>query len=158
MVRTSFVLLLLAATLALAQTKYTGPRPPKPDVPYLMHASNLIATEAIEAKEESRRDDIAYILPGANSEVQTPLASPIFLLQSEKIAPEQLEAYRMESKSGQREIVFSKKRRDKVQQFRLSVQRLGEGLYRLEIVESLENGEYCLTPKGVNQVFCFQVF
>jgi hypothetical protein len=31
-------------------------------------------------------------------------------------------------------------------------------LYRLEVEESLEPGEYALSPEGSNQVFCFQVF
>jgi len=35
---------------------------------------------------------------------------------------------------------------------------VSEGLYRLEVNESLENGEYGLTPEGANQVFCFQVY
>jgi hypothetical protein len=152
-------LLLLAATSA-AQRKYSGPRPPKPDVPYLLHASSLVETEAGEAKEESRKNDsTAYVVKGANSPVQTPLASPIFLFQSEKITPEQLEVYRVDGKSGNREVVFSKRKRDdNPRAFRLSIQRLTDNLYRLEVVESLENGEYCITPSGANQVFCFQVF
>ena len=32
------------------------------------------------------------------------------------------------------------------------------GLYRLEVEESLEPGEYAFSPEGSNQVFCFQVF
>jgi hypothetical protein len=65
----------------------------------------------------------------------------------------------VEAKDGQREVVFSKKKRDKnPQSFRLSIERLSGNLYRLEIVESLENGEYCLTPNGSNRVFCFQVY
>jgi hypothetical protein len=91
--------------------------------------------------------------------VKTPLASPIFLFDSQKIAPEQLEVYRVESKNGQREVVFSKKKRDKnPQSFRLSIERVTGNLYRLEVVESLADGEYCLTPNGTNHVFCFQVY
>ena len=40
---------------------------------------------------------------------------------------------------------------------RLEVTRLDTGLYRLEVTDSLEAGEYSLTPEGSNQVFCFQV-
>ena len=35
----------------MAADKYTGPKPPKADVPYLLHADTLIETEAVEARE-----------------------------------------------------------------------------------------------------------
>lgn len=152
-------LLLAAAVPAQSQAKYSGPTPPKPDTPYLLHAADLVPLEAADAKEQQRKDDIAYQMPGAESPVKTPLPSPIFLFDSQKITPEQLELYKVEAKNGQREIVFSKKKRDKnPQTLRLSIQRLTNNLYRLEVVQSLENGEYCLTPNGSNQVFCFQEF
>jgi hypothetical protein len=153
-------LLFLAATIpGHSQQRYKGPTPPQPDTPYLLHASNLIPTEASQAQEDARKDDISYRMAGAESPVKTPLASPIFLFDSQKITPEQLEIYRVESKNGQREVVFSKKKRDKnPASFRLSIERVSGNLYRLEVVESLENGEYCLTPNGSNQVFCFQVY
>lgn len=152
-------LLLASAIPGHSQAKYSGPVPPKPDTPYLLHAATLVPMEAADAKEEQRKDDIAYQVPGAESSVKTPLASPIFLFDSQKITPEQLELYRVDAKNGQREIVFSKKKRDKnPQSLRLSIQRLTSNLYRLEVVQSLENGEYCLTPNGSNQVFCFQEF
>jgi hypothetical protein len=151
-------LLLAAAFQAGGQQRYMGPTPPQPDTPYLLHASNLIPTEASEAKEEERKNEVAYRMNGAESPVKTPLASPIFLFDSQKITPEQLEIYRVESKNGMREVVFKKKRDKNPQSFRLSIERLTGNLYRLEVVESLENGEYCLTPNSSNQVFCFQVF
>ena len=75
-----FSLVLFIAGIALSAEKYTGPRPPKPDVPYLLHANNLVETETAEAKEESRKDDIIYVISGTTSPVKTPLAGPIFLL------------------------------------------------------------------------------
>jgi hypothetical protein len=38
------------------------------------------------------------------------------------------------------------------------VTRLASDLYRIEVNESLEPGEYSLSPEGSNQVFCFEVF
>ena len=49
---------IICATALLAQ-KYSGPQPEKPDLPYLVHADNLVATEASEAKEESHKDESA---------------------------------------------------------------------------------------------------
>jgi hypothetical protein len=153
-------LLLLCAGFGSAQEKYSGPRPPKPDVPYLMHADNLIETESGEAREESRgKSEKGYIITGARSPARTPLAEPIFLFESEKIAPESLGLYRLEVKGGNREVVFSQKKRGP-HALRLTVTRLGERLYRLEVNEGLglENGEYSLSPSGSNAVFCFEVY
>jgi len=151
-----FLLLALAVVLTAAAQKYAGPRPPKADLPYLKHAETLIATEAAEAKEEKKKDDILYVVEGANSPVKTPLASPIFLFQADKLAPERLQLFKLDSKGGHREIQFSPKHPPKA--IRVDVTRLASDLYRIEVNESLEPGEYSLSPEGTNQVFCFQVF
>jgi hypothetical protein len=48
----------------LAQKKYSGPRPPKPDVPFLLHADNLVPTEVLEANEEKRKNENCRLYPG----------------------------------------------------------------------------------------------
>src|SRR5712692_3486721 len=145
------------ACVAAAQ-KYSGPRPPKPDLPYLKHAENLVPTEAGEAKEEKgKKDDITYAVAGAASSAKTPLASPIFLMQSEKVRAEGLELYKLESRNGRRELTVSPKRPGRA--IRITVTRLTtDGLNKIEVEESLEAGEYALTPPGANAVFWFQVF
>src|ERR1035438_9976740 len=77
-------IVLLCAWPLLAQ-KYTGPRPAKPDLPYLMHADNLIPAESAEAKQEDRKGEVTYLIPGANSTVRTPLASPAFLILTDQL-------------------------------------------------------------------------
>jgi len=155
--RLPLTILLLGSTL-LAQ-KYNGPRPPKPDIPYLLHADNLVEPEVGEAKEQNKKDEITYVISGASSSVKTPLASPIFLLQADKLTPEKLQLFKLETKNGQREVQFSRKKKQTAKPHRLSFTRLtSDNLYRIEVDESLENGEYSLTPDGTNQVFCFQVF
>jgi len=150
-------LLLLIACACWSQ-KYTGPRPPKPDLPYLKHAENLIPTEAGEAKEEKgKKEDITYAIEGANSTAKTPLASPIFLFLSEKLSPESLQLYRLETRNGRRELTVSPKRPGK--SIRVTVTKLSsDGVYRIEVGDSLEAGEYSLSPSDSNKVFCFQVF
>ncbi len=143
---------------ALLAQKYTGARPPKKDVPYLMHADDLVATEVSEAKEEKRKDDLAYIVEGAASSAKTPLSGPRFLFEADKLSAEKLQLYKFDVKNGHREVFFSKKGKNSARPRRLEVTRLSEGLYRLDVNESLENGEYGLTPEGSNQVFCFQVY
>ncbi|HWB87082.1 MAG TPA: hypothetical protein VG675_23265 [Bryobacteraceae bacterium] len=150
-------LLLALAPLVSGQGKYTGPRPPKPDLPYLLHASHLVPTEAVEAKEDNRKDEVLYTVDGASSSARTPLASPIFIMQSVKISPESLQLFKIESKNGRREILFKKK--STTEPIRMEVTRLTpDGIYKLEVDNGLKNGEYVLSPEGSNQVFCFEIF
>jgi hypothetical protein len=150
--------LIWAGSLAAVAQNYDGPRPPKPDLPYLKHAENLVPTEASEAKEEKgKKDEVTYLIAGAASTARTPLASPVFLLRAEKLNASSLQLYKLESRNGRREITTSPKK--PMKPIRVEATRLdSSGLYKIEVVESLEPGEYSLSPEGSNQVFCFQVF
>jgi hypothetical protein len=148
--------LVFAAAFAASAQKYNGPVPAKPDLPYLKHAANLVPTEVTEAKEEKNKDETLYVIAGANSPVKTPLASPIFLLQADKLVPDHLGLYKLETKNGHREVLSSPKR--PLKGIRTVVSHLTGNLYRIEVDESLEPGEYGISPEGQNQVFCFQVF
>jgi hypothetical protein len=152
--------LMMLASAALAADKYSGPRPPKTDLVYLMHADTLIPTEALEAKEESgKKDDTTYTVPGAGSAARTPLAEPIFLIDADKVLPERLELYRWEVKNGHRELAMSKgRKRGGTRALHVSVTRLDGKLYKVEASEPLENGQYSLSPSDSNHVFCFEVF
>jgi hypothetical protein len=153
------LLLLLGAALLLPAQKYSGPRPPKPDVPYLLHADSLVTTEVAEAKEENRKDDILYVVSGAASSAKTPLAAPVLIMQADKLQPERLQLYKLDSKNGQREILFSRKKKIAAHPLIISVNKLSsDNIYKIEVNQSLENGEYSLTPEGSNQVFCFAVY
>lgn len=155
-------LLALAAVCGAQSRKYTGPKPPKPDMPYLLHASNLVPLEVGTANEESRKDETANIINGSTSPARTPLAEPIFLLTSEKMIPEKLELFRVTvSKSGNREVTIPKnikKMKDAAKPIRLSISKVDSNIYRLESTEALDNGGYCLTPQGSQDVFCFDVY
>jgi len=148
--------LLLALVFAAPAQKYNGPRPPKPDIPYLKHAENLVPTESGTATEEKKKEDILYVIAGPASTAKTPLASPIFLLETEKLDPDRLGLYKLEVRNGHREILFSPKKGPKP--IRIDVNRIADKLYKIEVGDSLEPGEYSLSPEGSNQVFCFQVF
>ena len=156
MLRRTLWLLLAGACAAFAQ-KYDGPRPPKPDIPYIKHASNLVPTETVQAKEEKRKDDTLYTIDGESSSARTPLAEPIFLILADKLQPDKLQLFKLETKSGHREILFTKK--NGAMPIRVDVIRLSsDHIYKLEVQEELIPGEYSLSPEGSNQVFCFQVF
>jgi hypothetical protein len=155
-----FLAILLLASAALAADKYEGPRPPQPDLLYLVHADNLIPTEAAEAKEESsKKDETTYLMPGASSPARTPLAEPIFLIQAEKVLPERLELFRWDVKNGRRELTMSRgKRKGGSRPLHLTVTRLEGKLYKIEASEPLDDGEYSVSPNDSNRVFCFEVF
>ncbi len=141
--------------------KYDGPKPEKPDHPYLRHATQLIPLEVSEAKEEKRKDGTAYVSSGVSSSARTPMAEPIFVFESKSIPAEKLTLYKLEVKGNTREVFFfdnPKKRKDSARPLRLMVTRLAPGLSKLEANETLLPGEYALTPEGSNQVFLFQVF
>src|SRR5581483_7148739 len=123
MMRRLLILLFAVSGLCLAQ-KYDGPRPAKPDLPYLKHADTLLATEVAEAAEQSRKDDILYVVSGAASPVKTPLSSPILLFQSDKILPDKLQLFKLESRNGQREILFSHKKKQTAKPIRIDVMKL----------------------------------
>lgn len=153
-----FLPLLLLAGICAGQ-KYSGPEPEKPDLPYLLHATSLVATEAGDAQEEQKKDVTTYWVNGASSPVKTPLSEPIFLLKADKLAPERMTLFKMEVKNGRREVSMNaKKAKDSAKPVPLSVKRLDQGLYRLEANDMMGPGEYCLSPEGANQVFCFQVY
>jgi hypothetical protein len=154
----SVLLLLVSSAVAWAQ-KYTGPRPPQADMVYLVHADNLVPTEIADAKQESKKNESTYTISGAASPARTPLAEPIFLMQSDKIQPDRLELYRLDVKNGHREVTMAQRRiRGGPRPLRLTVTRLDGGLYRIEASETLENGEYSLSPNDSNHVFCFEVY
>jgi hypothetical protein len=149
---------LVAIGLLSGADKYIGPLPPKPDVPYLLHASNLVETETGQAREESRKNDTNYVIAGASSPARTPLAEPIFIIDAQKVSPERFELYRLEVKGGNREVMFSNRRRGGNRPLHLAVTPLGGHLYKIEADEPLENGEYALSPSGDNRAFCFEIY
>jgi hypothetical protein len=148
-----------AAALGKAQDeKYSGPVPPKRDVPYLLHADNLIETEVANANQSSSKGDDVFSVPGETSTARTPLAEPIFLLAADKLSPESVGLYRFEVSKGRRQISIGRKRGKGAKVFHTSVRNLAPGLFRIEAAQYLENGEYCLSPEGENMAFCFTVF
>jgi hypothetical protein len=153
-----FVLGLLLVSAVFAQ-KYKGPTPEKPDLPYILHGDSLVATDVLDAQQETRKDLQIYWVPGATATAKTPLAGPIFLIQTEKLAVDRIQLYPFEVKNGRREVAINpKKPKDSAKPARLNLIKLGDALFRIEVVDSLPGGEYGLTPDGSNQVFCFQVF
>jgi hypothetical protein len=48
---------LAALALAAFAQKYDGPRPEKPDLPYLKHAESLLPLEIIQATEQKGKKD-----------------------------------------------------------------------------------------------------
>jgi hypothetical protein len=153
----SCTLALICGATLFAQ-KYNGPQPEKPDLPYLLHADSLVATEAGVAKEESRKAEVVAVVQGATSSAATPLSTPIFVIRTDQLAPEKLEIYKMEVRNGQREVVLSRKKKQVAKPIRANVTRLADNLFKIEVDQSLQNGEYAISPSGAEQVFCFRVY
>jgi hypothetical protein len=154
----TMAVLLLISSAAAQQNKLGLPNPDKADLPYLIHASRIVAAERSEAGEVTNKNELIYTVPGVSSPVKTPLASPEFLFLSETIDPHDLTFFRFESKGGRRELLFQKKKKVVARTIRLTVFPVEERLFKVRVDESLQSGEYCLTPNGTNAVFCFGVF
>jgi len=154
-----FVLPLLLCAGLFAED-YKGPRPPKSDIPYLLHAGDLLATEVAEASQENQKKTSVFSIPGAGSPVKTPLAEPIFILETKQLDPASLELWRLDVHNGQRSVSITGGTHHKgaAGPFHLSVTKIGDRLYRIEAQDMLENGEYSLSPAGSNRAFCFQVY
>lgn len=153
-----FALAIFVAVLATAQ-KYDGPRPPKPDLVYIKHASSLVPTEDVIAKEQDKRsNEITYVVEGASSPVSTPLASPIFLVQAVKLIPEKLELFKLDVKNGHREVRVSSKHTNTAAHLD-ATRYAADTLWKIEVEDSLEPGEYALSQAddASNRAFCFRV-
>lgn len=155
MTRLLFVILMATALWA---DKYEGPRPDKTDLPYLVHADNLVPTEGVEAKQTNSKGEVSYVIPGAQSTARTPLSSPTFLMRVEEISADHLQLFKLMSKAGQREVLFSRKNKRLARAIRLNVTHLDGDLYKIQVDEILEDGEYSLSPDTSNKTFCFQVY
>jgi hypothetical protein len=156
---TRLIPVFLTALSLLAADKYNGPIPPKTDIPYLMHADTLVETEAVDAHEETRKDTTTAVVPGAAARAKTPLPEPIFIIRTEKLVPEKISAFKMEVKNGNREVIVSqKKQRNAPKPIYLNATRLGDNLWKLEIDQILEPGQYTLSPDGSNLTFSFEVY
>ena len=97
-------------------------------------------------------------VPGESSRARTPLALPVFLLDASGIQPRTLRLIRLTVKAGHREAIVRKRLDPDDSQILLTVTNLGAGLYRFEVVNEIENGEYALTAPGNPLLFCFTVF
>jgi hypothetical protein len=151
------VAFVIAGCVAAAE-KYEGPVPPKPDIPYLLHASNLVETEVAQARQEGKKDD-RFVISGASSPARTPLAEPIFIIDARQVQPDAFELYRLDVKGGSREVSLSgNRRRGGSRALHLAVKPLGGHLYRVEVDEALEDGEYALSPSNDNRAFCFEIY
>src|SRR5579884_2460680 len=154
MLRNLLICSIAVACTTMAADQYTGPKPEKPDIPYLLQADSLVAPEVAEATESRSKNELTYTVHGASSPAKTPLAEPIFIMQSKKITPDALQLFKFDVVNGNRLVIIGKKHRSDTI-YHLSVKNLGEGLYQIEVADVLDNGEYSLSPSGSNAAFCF---
>lgn len=159
------LLLAVAAALVLApaseaQKKYSGPRPPKPDVPFLLIIDRLAELESGMANQENGKDGTVYSVSGPTSSVRTPMPEPIFLMQASKLNPERFALFKMTVENGKRTLTLptGRKAKNAPKPVYFLTTPLDGGLFKIEVNEFIESGEYCFSPDGSNEVFCFTTF
>ena len=160
MARTATLLILSALALSgQADRNRLGlPNPPKPDIPYLIHGSDIRELEQVDAKEELTKNQLRYWIAGPAASVRTPLAAPEFLFDSQQIDPRDLTLFGFEIKNGRRELLYSKKKKVVAEPYFLNLEGVAGRVIRIRINASLAPGEYGITPDGQNIVFTFSVF
>ncbi|HVW07329.1 MAG TPA: hypothetical protein VHC90_02035 [Bryobacteraceae bacterium] len=161
MAHTPAIALLTAALIILpaaAQQRYTGGPPPKKNIPFIVQADNLIETEPVKAAEQTKKDDTIYTIPGDKSTSRTPLASPMLVIDTDSLDATRLQLFRLEVKNGHREIAFKKKGKGGAIPLNIDVSKVRGALFQIRVLDSLDPGEYSLSPDGSNDAFCFEVF
>ena len=154
--------LLILGALALAgqadRNRLGLPNPPKTDIPYLIHGSDIRELEQVDAMEETTKNQLRYWIAGPAAAIRTPLAAPEFLFDSQQIDPRDLSLFGFEVKNGRRELLFRKKKKVVAEPYFLNLEGVAGRLIRIRINASLAPGEYGITPDGQNIVFTFSVF
>ncbi|HKD09717.1 MAG TPA: hypothetical protein VKB79_27675 [Bryobacteraceae bacterium] len=135
-----------------------GPKPDKKDIPYLLLANNLVQTEVVRPSAQQTSEGTTYSIPGETSLAKTPLALPVFLIDSAQIRPEKLRLIRLIPSSGHRQALLRKTPSPDDAPLLLTATKVADTIYRLEAVNEIENGEYALNAAGSDQFFCFTVF
>jgi len=112
-----------------------------------------------EARQSTEKNNTVYTVPGAASAVKTPMAEPIFIFLAEKLNPDKLALYKMTVDKGTRTLTFPNKQgKDSPPPIYTMVTPLDKGLFKIEVNEFIDDGEYCLSPDGANAVFCFATY
>ena len=118
----------------------------------------MVQTEVASSDPQDTPEGTRYSLSGETSLARTPLALPIFMLDAVEIKPEKIRLMRLTAKAGHRETMAPRTPNPDDPPILLTVTNLGGGLYKFEVVNEIENGEYALNVAGTNKFFCFTVF
>jgi hypothetical protein len=164
MLRPALVITLAAslATFIYAQQKTAATKPPKTDLPYLLEAGRLIATESCLTSRSTSKDGESLTVSGVTSSARTPLPEPIFLFSSGQIKATDFELIHFQVANSQRQWTKGKQEHSDNEEpeevLRLTLRPVAEGVVRIEAAEMLTPGEYALIPRGKSTAFCFTVF
>ncbi len=79
-------------------------------------------------------------------------------MEADTLSANKLRLFRLDARDGHRELSFHYKSKGGAFPLRADITDIAEGLYRIDVLDSLSPGEYALSPDGANDVFCFEVF
>jgi hypothetical protein len=153
--------LVVSAAMALAQNKASEPKPPKADLPYLLKATKLIATEPQTLNRSGPKSDETISVSGVTSPARTPLPEPIFLFSPGEIKAGDFELIRFQVGNGHRRWKKGQQSSaddEPEEPLPLTLRPVAKGVIRIEAAVMLNPGEYALIPRGKNTAFCFTVF
>jgi hypothetical protein len=152
---------ILPVCLAIAGQNASDPKPPKTDLPYLLEAEKLIATDGQPISRSGPKDDETISVKGTTSSARTPLPEPIFLFSPGQISANDFELIQFQVADGKRQWKKGQPANtgdEPEQVLRLTVRPVREGVVRIEAAVMLNPGEFALLPRGKDIAFCFTVF
>lgn len=83
---------------------------------------------------------------------------PLLVIDADSMDATKLQLFRLEVKNGHREITFKKKGKGDAMPLNIEVAKVRGTLFQIRVLDSLDPGEYSLSPDGSNDAFCFEVF
>jgi hypothetical protein len=142
-----------SSVLLRGADRYTGPVPPKKDIPYLLHADNLVETEVANASQTSGKNDVVFAVAGETSPARTPLAEPIFLFAADRLTPESLGLYQFDVTGGKRQITIGRKKGKGARVFHTSVRNLRRACFGSRLRNIWRTANIPYRPKARTSLF-----
>ncbi len=80
------------------------------------------------------------------------------MIDATTLDADKLALFRFDVKNGHREVTLRQDGKGGSIPLHIETTKVSGHLYQIRVIDSLENGEYGLSPDGSNEAFCFEVF
>lgn len=130
------------------------PSPALPDALYANVNGQAVALSREKSKREKSGQIVSYTLLAQPSAVDVASRSPLFVLRLEKTSATGWELFRVQVRDGKRVISIDTTAQSPSVPIRVLT---ANELIQIEPVTPLDQGQYCMSARNSNDVFCFKV-